>query len=43
MKAPHTDKEFTNREENPLLHDTWKLLNKYREPGAIDAAGQKEL
>ena len=31
MKAPHTDREFTNREENPLLHDTWKLLNKYRD------------
>ena len=31
MKAPHTDREFTNREENPLLHDTWKLLSKYRD------------
>ena len=31
MKSPHTDKEFTNRSENPLLHDTWKLLSKYRD------------
>ena len=31
MKAPHTDREFTNREENPLLHDTWKLLSKSRD------------
>ena len=31
MKAPHADREFTGREENPLLHDTWKLLNKYRD------------
>ena len=21
MKTPHTDREITNREENPLLHD----------------------
>ena len=31
MKTPHTDREITNREENPLLHDTWKLLSKYRD------------
>lgn len=31
MKAPHTDREFINRAENPLLHDTWKLLSKYRD------------
>ena len=31
MKSPHTDKEFTNWSENPLLHDTWKLLSKYRD------------
>ncbi len=31
MKEPHTDREFTNRAENPLLHDTWKLLSKYRD------------
>ena len=31
MKTPHTDREITNRDENPLLHDTWKLLSKYRD------------
>ena len=35
MKTPHTDREITNREENPLLHDTWKLLNKYRDVRSI--------
>ena len=31
MKEPHTDRKFTNRAENPLLHDTWKLLSRYRD------------